>query len=106
MPSYVVPNKLYPKGYHCDTNLPLPFLSIAAQKNFIAFYHMGIYADKKLSDWFIEEYPKHSKSKLDMGKSCIRFKKSDDIPFQLIEQLVKKISPKDWITLYEKAFNK
>ena len=106
MPSYVVPNKLYPKGYHCDTSLPLPFLSIAAQKNFIAFYHMGIYADKKLSDWFIEEYPKHSKSKLDMGKSCIRFKKSDDIPFKLIEQLVKKISPKDWIALYEKAFNK
>jgi len=101
MPSYVVPHEIYPSGYHCDTKLPLPFISIAAQKNFIALYHMGIYADPALLDWFISEFSKHSKSKLDMGKSCIRFKKPDQIPFELIAQLVQKITVQDWIHLYE-----
>ena len=80
MIGYVVPHNIYPDGYHCDPKLPLPFMALAAQKNFVAFYHMGIYADQKLMDWFLEEYPKHTKSKLDMGKSCIRFKKLDQIP--------------------------
>jgi hypothetical protein len=101
MPSYVVPHEIYPSGYHCDTKLPLPFISIAAQKNFIALYQMGIYADPALLDWFISEFSKHSKSKLDMGKSCIRFKKPDQIPFELIAQLVQKITVQDWIHLYE-----
>jgi uncharacterized protein YdhG (YjbR/CyaY superfamily) len=101
MPSYVVPHEIYPSGYHCDTKLPLPFISIAAQKNFIALYHMGIYADPALLDWFTAEFSKHSKSKLDMGKSCIRFKKPDQIPFELIAQLVQKITVQDWIHLYE-----
>ena len=92
MPSYVVPLKTYPKGYHCDTKLPLPFLSIAAQKNFIALYHMGLYANKELYEWFVAEYPKHCKSKLDAGKSCIRFKKTDDIPYELIKELIKKMN--------------
>ncbi|MBI3235966.1 MAG: DUF1801 domain-containing protein [Bacteroidetes bacterium] len=106
MMAYVVPHSLYPKGYHCDTKLPLPFLNIASQKNFIALYHMGLYADKNLLDWFVAEYPKHSKAKLDMGKSCIRFKKMDDIPYSLIEELVSKMSVVDWIKKYESAFNK
>lgn len=106
MPSFVVPLKTYPKGYHCNTLLPLPFISIAAQKNFIALYHMGLYANKELYEWFIAEYPNHCKSKLDAGKSCIRFKKTDDIPFNLIKELVKKMSVNDWIALYEKSFLK
>lgn len=102
MLGYVVPHSIYPSGYHCDPKLPLPFIALASQKNFIALYHMGIYADKKLLDWFTAEWPKHSKKKLDMGKSCIRFKKPEDVPIALIEQLAKKISPQDWIKLYEK----
>jgi uncharacterized protein YdhG (YjbR/CyaY superfamily) len=106
MIGYVVPHKLYPKGYHCDAKLPLPFLSIASQKNFIAIYHMGIYANMNLLNWFTEEFPKHSKSKLDMGKSCIRFKKINDIPMELIGSLCQKMSPQEWIELYESAFKK
>ncbi len=102
MPSYVVPHSAYPDGYHCDPKLPLPFLSFASQKNFVALYHMGIYADPKLLAWFQKEWPKHMKTKLDMGKSCIRFKKVENIPFELIGELVAKLSVKDWIALYEK----
>jgi Domain of unknown function (DU1801) len=104
MIGYVVPQSLYPKGYHCDSKLPLPFVSLASQKNFIALYHMGMYADKKILEWFVAEYPKHCKKKLDMGKSCVRFKYIDDIPFELIGELMKKMSVKEWITLYEKHF--
>ncbi|HLP50751.1 MAG TPA: DUF1801 domain-containing protein [Chitinophagales bacterium] len=99
---YVVPHSLYPAGYHCDPKLPLPFLAIASQKNFIAVYHMGIYADPKLLEWFTTEYAKASKFKLDMGKSCIRFKKPEQIPFKLIGELASKMAPKDWIEMYEK----
>lgn len=103
MIGYVVPHKLYPGGYHCDPKLPLPFMSIAAQKNFFAFYHMGLYADKELMQWFTNEFRKHSEGKLDMGKSCVRFKKGEDIPLKLIGQLVKKMSVKKWVKTYEKA---
>lgn len=106
MVGYVVPHSLYPAGYHCNPEQPLPFICIASQKNFVALYHMGIYADKKLLDWFMKEYPKHSQTKLDMGKSCIRFKKPEHIPFKLIGELVSKMTPKDWIAAYEKAFTK
>jgi hypothetical protein len=104
MLGYVVPHSIYPAGYHCDTKLPLPFLSIASQKNFIAVYHMGMYADQQLLDWFVAEYPKHSKAKLDMGKSCIRFKKMDQVPVELIGELASKMSVEDWIGIYERAF--
>lgn len=106
MIGYVVPHSIYPKGYHCDPKLPLQFAGLAAQKNFIAFYHMGMYANPKLFQWFVDEYPKHSKAKLDMGKSCVRFKKMDDIPYALIGELVSKTSVTDWITTYEAAFLK
>jgi uncharacterized protein YdhG (YjbR/CyaY superfamily) len=102
MLGYVVPHSLYPDGYHCDPKLPLPFMNIASQKNFIAVYHMGVYADPKLLKWFTTEYAKHSKLKLDMGKSCIRFKKVDEIPFKLFAELASKMTPRDWIALYEK----
>lgn len=106
MIGYVVPHAIYPNGYHCDPKLPLPFLAIASQKNFVSLYHMGIYADSELLNWFQEEYPKHCKTKLDMGKSCIRFKKLDQIPFQLIGELIQKMSVVDWISKYEGLFKK
>lgn len=102
MLGYVVPHELYPDGYHCDPKLPLPFACVASQKNFIAFYHMGIYGDPEILKWFTTAYPQHTKGKLDMGKSCIRFKKPEHIPYKLIGELMKKISVKDWIDTYEK----
>lgn len=101
MIGWVVPHSLYKPGYHCDPKLPLPFLSIASQKNFVALYHMGIYANEDLLNWFINEYPKYSKRKLDMGKSCIRFKKMDEIPYELIGKLTTKMTTENWIQIYE-----
>ena len=106
MIGWSVPLETFPAGYHCSPGTPLPFINLASQKNFIALYHMGIYANDELLNWFVEEYPKHSKRKLDMGKSCIRFKKPDEIPFDLIAELCKKMTPKDWISIYEKMLNK
>lgn len=101
MIGYVVPHSLFPAGYHCDPKLPLPFGNIAAQKNFIGVYHMGMYANPDILNWFQTEFPKHSKAKLDMGKSCIRLKKYDDIPYELIGELFKKMTVKDWVNLYK-----
>ena len=106
MIGYVVPHEIYPDGYHCDTSLPLPFMSFASQKNSINFYHSGIYAKPELHDWFVNEYPKHSKRKLDMGKSCVRFKKIDEIPYDLIAELVQKMTVEEWISIYETALKK
>ncbi len=101
MLGYVVPHSRYPSGYHCNPKLPLPFMNLASQKHFIAVYHSGMYAQKEIFDWFVTEYPKHCSSKLDMGKSCIRFKKMNDIPYALIGQLAAKLSVQDWINLYQ-----
>lgn len=101
---YVIPHSLYPAGYHCKPIEPLPFAGIASQKDSINFYHMGIYADPELMEWFVTEYPKHTKQKLDMGKSCVRFKKMDDIPYKLIGELMKKMSVKEWIAKYESLY--
>ena len=106
MIGYSVPHSIYPPGYHCTPELPLPFMSFASQKNSINFYHMGIYAKPELYDWFVTEYPKHSKQKLDIGKSCLRIKKPENIPFELIGELVKKVTVADWIATYEAAFKK
>ncbi|GJN62288.1 hypothetical protein ELAK_24380 [Elizabethkingia anophelis] len=106
MLTWVVPLSSYPAGYHCAPGTPLPFLSLASQKNFLAFYHMGIYADKDLLEWFQESYTQHTKYKLDMGKSCVRFKKMDDIPYGIIAELSTKISPEMWIEKYETVFKK
>lgn len=106
MLTWVVPLSSYPVGYHCAPGTPLPFLSLASQKNFLAFYHMGIYADKDLLEWFQESYTQHAKYKLDMGKSCVRFKKMDDIPYGIIAELSTKISPEMWIEKYETVFKK
>ena len=104
MIGYVVPHSLYPKGYHCNPKLPLPFLNIAAQKNFIALYHMGLYSNPALLNWFTNEFLNHSKKKPDMGKSCIRFKNQETIPYQLIGELAKRMSVQEWIDTYESIF--
>lgn len=106
MIGYFVPHSIYPNGYHCNPKDPLPFASIASQKNFIALYHMGIYTNPELLNWFIEEFKKYSNKKLDMGKSCIRFKKTDEIPYELIGKLMTKINVNDWIITYESVFKK
>ena len=106
MLGFVIPHSVYPDGYHCDPKLPLPFMNLASQKNFIALYHMGMYAKNDLLVWFTEEYDKKCNYKLDMGKSCVRFKKMDDIPYDLIAELVQKMSTKEWISIYENQIKK
>ena len=106
MIGYDVPHSIYPKGYHCNPKQPLPFLGMASQKNFIAVYHMGIYASDELLEWFTNEYPKYCKTKADMGKSCIRFKKMNDIPYTLLAELATKMTVQEWIATYEKAFKR
>lgn len=101
MLAYFVPFSMYPAGYHCPPKQPLPFMNLASQKNYVALYHSGIYAKKELMEWFVAEYPNHCKRKLDMGKSCVRFKKMDDIPYDLIGELVSKMTPQEWIEIYE-----
>ena len=106
MMGWCVPHSLYPAGYHCNPKDPLPFMGLASQKNFIAVYHMGVYADPKLLKWFKDAHAKASPKKLDMGKSCIRYKKPEDIPFGLIGELASKITPDDWIATYEKVMKR
>ncbi|MES2379229.1 MAG: DUF1801 domain-containing protein [Bacteroidota bacterium] len=106
MPGFVIPHSVYPAGYHCDPKLPLGFIYIGSQKNFIVMHHLGLYANKGLLDWFTAEYPKHSKYKLDMGKGCVRFKKPDQIPLDLIAQLAARVTPQQYIATYERAIQR
>lgn len=106
MIGYVVPHSIYPKGYHCDAKQPLPFMNVASQKNFISIYHMGVYADPKLLKWFTDAHAKSSPKKLNMGKSCMRYKKPEDIPYKLIGELASKITVDEWVTGYEKIINR
>ena len=106
MIGYVVPFSIYPNGYQANSKQPLPFVNIASQKNYISLHHLGLYADKKLLDWFVNEYPKYSKKKLDMGKGCVRFKDPKEIPFELIGKLISKISVTEWISIYESVIRK
>lgn len=101
MLNYVVPLSRYPKGYHATKGGPLPFISIASQKNHIALYHMGLYGNPELMQWFEEAYTQHSSNKLDMGKSCIRFKHLEQIPFDLIGELCQKMDVDEYIAQYE-----
>ena len=99
---YFVPHSIYPAGYHCNPKDPLPFAGLASQKNSINFYHMGIYTDPKLLKWFMDEYAKTGLGKLDMGKSCMRFKKPENIPYELIGDLMTKLTVEKWIEMFEK----
>ena len=103
MLGYVVPHDRYPDGYHCDPKQPLPFMNVASQKNHIALYHMGLYSDPELLAWFKNAYAEKVPTKLDMGKSCIRFKNPKHIPYELIGELTTKMTANDWIERYEKA---
>lgn len=106
MIGYVVPHSVYPSGYHCDPKLPLPFLNIASQKNHIGFYHMGIYANKELMAWFKKAYADTVTTRLDMGKSCIRFRNPDQIPYQLLGELCTKMQVAEWVDLYERTIKR
>jgi len=106
MIGYVVPHSLYPNGYHCNPEQPLPFLCLASQKNGISLYHMGIYGDAKLFKWFTDAYAKAGVGKPDIGKSCIRFKKADKIPYDLIGELCTKMTVEKWISQYESVLNR
>jgi hypothetical protein len=106
MIAWVVPHSLYPPGYHCDPKLPLGFMGLASQKNYISVYSMCLYGDRKHLEWFQNEWPKRSKKKLNMGKSCIRFAKPEDVPLDLIGQLASRVTPQQWIEIYEKALKR
>lgn len=106
MIGYVVPHSIYPDGYHVNPDLPLPFMSMASQKNYIALYHSGVYANKDLLDWFTAEYEKRVGKKPDMGKSCIRFRQIDRIPYELIGELAEKMSADRWIEIYEQQIKR
>jgi len=106
MLAYVVPHSIYPKGYHCDPKLPLGLINIASQKNHIAIYHMGLYGSNPLHDWFVAEWKNHSSKKIDMGKCCVRFKKVEDVPLKLIEELATKLTPEKWVEIYEKMLKR
>ncbi|WKY46598.1 DUF1801 domain-containing protein [Eubacteriaceae bacterium ES3] len=106
MLGYVVPLAIYPKGYHTKKGEPLPFLSLASQKNYIALYHFGLYANKDIETWFIKEYQLQVPTKLDMGKSCIRFKNTSLIPYDLIAELCKKMTVQEYINIYEQSRKK
>lgn len=104
MPNWVVPLSTFPAGYHCTPDTPLPFLAIASQKQYISIYHMAVYADPELLDWFVAEYEKlDTGRKLNMGKSCIRFRKPEHVPVDLIARLAEKVTPQQWIEHYEKS---
>jgi uncharacterized protein YdhG (YjbR/CyaY superfamily) len=106
MPGWVVPKSLYPPGYHCNPSLALHFINIASQKQHIAIYHMGLYGSEELMEWFLTEWKKQQQRKPDMGKSCIRFKKPEHIPVELIGHLCRKMSPVEWIACYEKGLKR
>jgi hypothetical protein len=102
MISYVVPLSAYPQGYLNRKDEPLPFWALASQKNYVALYASNVYVDKKVEAWFKKAYAGSGK-KLDMGKSCIRFKKLDDLPLEVIGKLASMTSPEEFIAMYEKA---
>ncbi|MEL6610538.1 MAG: DUF1801 domain-containing protein [Bacteroidota bacterium] len=101
MPSFVVPHRTYPDGYHCDPSLPLPFVSVGNQKRHIGLYHSGLYAMPDLLEWFTSSWPAHVPTKLDMGKSCIRLKRMDTIPYALLQELAVRVTPEAWVDVYE-----
>ena len=100
MPSCFVPLSAYPAGYNCQPDQPLPFVGFASQKNHMAFYGFCIYMDEELKNRFVADWKKSGK-KLDMGKSCVRFKKLEDVPLKVIGDAVKRVPMKKYIKQYE-----
>lgn len=104
MLAWVVPHRVFPEGYHCDPDKPLPFINLASQKQYVSLYHMGLY-DGPLLAWLKAEWPKHAKGKLDMGKSCVRFKRLDDVPYALVGELARKMTAAAWIDIYRSVLD-
>lgn len=102
MLAYVVPLRLYPAGYHCTPAQPLPFINLASQKNYVSLYHMGLY-DGPLLTWLKAQWPKHTEAKLDLGKCCLRLKNPEKIPYALLGELATKLTPQQWIKVYEES---
>jgi hypothetical protein len=100
--NYVVPHKLFPAGYHCDPTQPLGFAALASQKNYMAIYLMTCYGHKETNDWFVKAY-KATGKKLDMGKSCVRFKKLEDLPLDVIGQAIARVPLDKYIKAYEES---
>lgn len=110
MIGYYVPHSVYPKGYHVDPRQPLTFAALASQKNYMSLYMMSVYGGDgatagKHAQWFREEWAKTGK-KLDMGKSCIRFKKAEDLPLELIGEAVKRVPAAKYIEVCEAALER
>ena len=105
MPTWVVPHEIYPAGYHCDPTIGVPFLSLANQSRYIAYYHMGIYSDPATLDWFTEAFAKTG-LRLNMGRSCIRFTNPSRIPFDLMAELTARISVDDYLAMYERTLKR
>lgn len=101
---YVVPHSIYPAGYHCDPKQPLPYVGLASQKNHMAIYMMCIYSDPDQEKWFRDAWTKTG-LKLDMGKSCVRFKKIEDVPLDVVGKAIKRVPVKKFIDFYEKIIN-
>ena len=106
MIGFTVPHRIYPAGYHCNPKDPLPFAGLASQKNHISFYHMGVYADPALLEWFQKAYAERVPGKLNMGKSCVRFSNPAKVPIDLLAELCSKMTVNDWIALYEKQLKR
>jgi hypothetical protein len=97
MIGYVVPHSIYPPGYHCDPKQALPYAHLGSQKNYMSLYLMGVYMHEETSTWFREAWAATGK-KLDMGKSCVRFKKAEDLPLEVIGQVIARIPAERYIT--------
>ena len=104
MIGYVVPHSIYPKGYQCNPKLPLPFVNLGSQKNHMALYLMCIYGDAKTDQWLRKAWEKTGR-KLDRGKGCIRFKRLEDVPLEVVGQLIARTPVADYITRIEAVFD-
>lgn len=100
MIGYYVPHSVYPPGYHCNPEQPLPFACLASQKNHMAVYLMCVYGRKEHESWFRKAWAKTGK-KLDMGKSCVRFKKLEDLAVDVIGEAIKRVPVGEFIEYYE-----
>jgi uncharacterized protein YdhG (YjbR/CyaY superfamily) len=100
MIGYFVPHSIYPDGYHCDRRQPVPFASLASQKNHMALYLFCIYTDESLKDWFVKGWKKTG-CKIDMGKGCVRFKSIDDVPLELVGKVISRVPVNKFLASYE-----
>jgi hypothetical protein len=102
MIGYYVPHSVYPAGYHCDPKQPLPFAALASQKNHMSVYLMCVYGDTEHEAWFREAWLKTGK-KLNMGKSCVRFRKIEDVPLEVVGESIRRVSTEKLIEFYDSA---